>query len=124
MTEWYMPHITASTINPGDESITLRDLIKQLNRPGALKLSNNYCYSLPSIRNVIFNPPATFVFWTDGTKTVVKCGERDAYDPEKGLAMAIAKKAMGNKGSYFAVFKKWVKYEEGGCGPDYCEIGE
>lgn len=50
------------------------------------------------IENVIFNDPATIVFWLDGTKTVVKCGEDDIFDPEKGLAMAIAKKSLGNQG--------------------------
>ncbi len=56
---------------------------------------------------VIFNDPATIVFWGDGTKTVVKCTNED-FDPEKGLAMAIAKKALGNKRDYYEVFKKWV----------------
>lgn len=45
-----------------------------------------------SIKNVIFNPPATVVYWTDGTKTVVKCNENDIFDPEKGLALAVAKR--------------------------------
>lgn len=40
-----------------------------------------------SIKNVIFNPPATVVYWTDGTKTVVKCNENDIFDLEKGLAL-------------------------------------
>ena len=31
-----------------------------------------------------------------------------AYYPEKGLAMAISKKAFGNKGKYFNEFKKWL----------------
>lgn len=61
----------------------------------------------PKIKNVIFNDPATIVYWEDRTKTVVKC-EKEKYDPEKGLAMAIAKKAMGNQGNYFEVFKKWI----------------
>ena len=29
-------------------------------------------------------------------------------DPEKGLAMAIAKKALGNEGNYYNEFKKWL----------------
>lgn len=62
---------------------------------------------LPTIKNVIFNPPATIVLWSDGTKTVVKA-DKEAFDPEKGLAMAISKKALGNKGNYFNVFKKYV----------------
>ena len=60
------------------------------------------------IKDVIFNDPATIVFWADGEKTVVKCSENDVYDPEKGLAMAIAKRALGNKGKYYDIFKKWV----------------
>lgn len=59
------------------------------------------------IEKVIFNHPATIVFWKDGTKTVVKA-KGEAFDKEKGLAMAITKKALGNKGNYFNTIKKWV----------------
>lgn len=65
-----------------------------------------------TIKNVIFNAPATIVMWGDGTKTVVKCQDGDFYDPEKGLAMAIAKKALGNKGNFNEVFKKWLPEED------------
>ena len=67
---------------------------------------------IPEIKNVIFNDPATIVFWEDGTKTVVKCQDGDEFDPEKGLAMAIVKKAYGNKGSYCNKLKKWIPKEE------------
>ena len=67
---------------------------------------------IPEIKNVIFNDPATIVFWDDGTKTVVKCQPGDSFDPEKGLAMAITKKAYGNKGSYCNQLKKWLPKEE------------
>lgn len=67
--------------------------------------------NLVEIKNVVFNPPATIVFWTDNSKTVVKA-ENEAFDPEKGLAMAIAKKALGNKGNYYNVFRKWLPKEE------------
>lgn len=59
-----------------------------------------------TIDKVIFNNPATIILWKDGTKTVVKCSENDGYDPEKGLAMAICKKALGNQGNYYNVFTK------------------
>ena len=62
------------------------------------------CY----IEKVIFSKPATIVFWTDGTKTVVKAGKKEKFDKEKGLAMAIAKKFFGNKGSYYNNFSKWI----------------
>lgn len=61
------------------------------------------------IKDVIFNDPATIVLWNDGTKTVVKAQDNDVYDPEKGLAMAICKKVMGNKGNYYNEFAKWLK---------------
>lgn len=69
-------------------------------------------YSLgTNIKKVIFNNPATIVFWSDGSKTVVK-SYLDDYDPEKGLAMAIAKKALGNEGNYYNVFKKWLPKDD------------
>lgn len=61
-----------------------------------------------NIKDVIFNPPATIVLWEDGTKTVVKCGENDSYDPEKGLAMCISKKVLGNKSNYYNTFAKYL----------------
>lgn len=62
------------------------------------------------IVNVIFNNPATIVFWSDGTKTVVKRQKGDKkFDPEKGLAMAICKKVMGNKGNFNDIFKEWIE---------------
>ena len=64
--------------------------------------------NMQRIKKVIFNNPATIVFWSDGTKTVVKCGENDTFDPEKGLAMAISKKFFDNMSYYYDVFKKWL----------------
>ena len=61
-----------------------------------------------AIKKVIFNDPATIVYWYDGTKTVVKAVDEE-FDPEKGLAMAITKKALGNKGNYFNEIKKWTE---------------
>lgn len=60
------------------------------------------------IKKVIFNDPATIVFWADGTKTVVKA-TNEKFDPEKGLAMAISKRAFGNNHGYYDVFKKHLK---------------
>lgn len=89
------PHVRASAVlNPFYGSIVPLKIAKPL-----------------EITNVIFNPPATIVFWSDKTKTVVKCDyEQEKYDPEKGIAMAIAKKTMGdNKYEYYNVFKHWLK---------------
>lgn len=85
---------------------------KNMNRKETTNKSNR---TPPDIRKFIkkvkFNPPATIVFWTDNTKTVVKCSGED-YDPEKGLAMCICKKVLGNKGNYYEVFKKWLPKED------------
>lgn len=67
--------------------------------------------TLPDIKRVVYNDPATIVFWADGSKTVVKCQKEkgDIYSKETGLAMAIAKKAYGNIGNFNDIFSKWIK---------------
>lgn len=65
----------------------------------------------PKIEKVIFNGPATIVFWDDKTKTIVKSNV-DTYDPEKGLVMAIAKKFLGNKGNYYNTIRKCLENAE------------
>ena len=82
------------------------DIIDKFMHIERLKLAFNWEH-LP-IKKVIFNKPATIVIWDDGEKTVVKCGEKDEYDEEKGLAMAIVKRLCGNKGRYNEEFKKWI----------------
>ena len=67
----------------------------------------------PAIKNVIFQNPATIVFWSDGTKTVVKAKD-EAFDEEKGLAMAISKKVLGNKYAWKDEFRKWLPEIPGG----------
>lgn len=47
-------------------------------------------------KKVIFNPPATVVLWTDGTKTVVKCDPEDTFNETTGVALCYMKKALGN----------------------------
>ena len=73
---------------------------------------NRIPHGFMTIKNVVFNDPATIVMWQDGSKTVVKCGVDEEFDWEKGLAMAIAKKAFGNRGNYFNQIKKWKPEED------------
>ena len=63
------------------------------------------------IFKVIFNDPATIVFWKDGTKTIVKA-EGEPFDPEKGMAMACAKKLGFNNGNYYEAFKEWLPVKD------------
>lgn len=53
---------------------------------------------------VIFNPPATVVYWKDGTKTVVRC-KNDEFSEEFGFAMACVRKLYGNHSKFLAQFK-------------------
>ena len=73
------------------------------------------------ITKVIVNNPATIVFWSDGKKTVVKCAGDEAFDEEKGLAMAISKRVLGNQGNYYNEFKKWLPKIEVPCGRKNCD---
>ena len=54
-----------------------------------------------AIKDVIFAPPATIVYWSDGSKTVVKCSETDVLDPDKvQLAdrVRVAEQALAGSG--------------------------
>lgn len=85
-------------------------LSARYNYDGIFEEMSKYQYhKLPKIDKVIFNDPATIIFWKDGTKTVVKCHDRDYFDKEKGFAMACLKKVLGNCGHYYEEVKKWVE---------------
>lgn len=66
----------------------------------------------PKINKVIFNDPATIIFWTDGTKTVVKCQEGDTYSKEIGFKTAYLKKMLGNDNTFNKEINKWVWGQE------------
>jgi len=70
----------------------------------ALPESTPNC-KLPIPINIIFNNPATIVYWEDGTKTIVKIMEGDVYDEIIGVAMAYTKKLFGSNTD----FKNMVK---------------
>lgn len=56
-----------------------------------------------AIDKVLFNPPATIVFWLDGTKTVVKCKEGEEFSEWAGIALCLAKKLYGP--NFHKIFK-------------------
>lgn len=61
------------------------------------------------IKRVIFNGPATIVFWLDGTKTVVKCAEGETYDKKTSILWAYAKKICGTSSHMNKVLDKLVE---------------
>lgn len=67
--------------------------------------------TMPKIKQIIINPPATIIIWKDGTKTVCKSNEE--YDPEVGVAMCIAKKYFGSRNQFTKAVKEAMKDFEG-----------
>ena len=90
------------------EATKIKDAIDAYRYYYYQKTTSKKAMALDSIKRVIFNDPATIVLWADDTKTVVKCAKDEKFDPEKGLAMAIAKKALGNEGWYYDIFKTYL----------------
>lgn len=75
-----------------------------------------------SIKKIIFNGPATVIFWTDGTKTVVRYNDATETidDREKAVFAACAKKLIGTnatgsnyldriKPAFDAAQEEWAK---------------
>jgi len=65
-----------------------------------------------SVDRIIFNDPATIVFWTDGTKTVVKCQEGQTFNPYFGFCAAIAKKLYGNNSRLNRIVETYLEEDE------------
>lgn len=69
-----------------------------------LKVQSNYAtpyhnrYISPKYNpyHIIFNDPATIVFWEDGTKTVVKRAEGEKWNEYNAFCAALAIKIFGN----------------------------
>lgn len=97
----------------------LPDLIRSSQNilKGETTMKNTNKKPTPSnpIKQVIFNGPATIVYWKDGSKTIVKCQEGTANDPEKGFAMAVARHYFCDilgMSRYDGIFKKYLPKEK------------
>lgn len=75
----------------------------------SMKEISPFSVRLPLPEKVIFNDPATIVYWDDGTKTVVKCQPGDVFSAETGLITAMLKKYMGNDNTFNRVVNEWLK---------------
>lgn len=67
--------------------------------------------TIPEIKQVIFNNPATIIMWKDGTKTIVKI-HNEGFDEEKGFAMAYLKKVFGGRSKYMKYIKNATRQEK------------
>ena len=78
------------------------------------KLPNVGTGVIPYVKRVVYNAPATIVFWQDGTKTVVKCMDGEPFEKYAGFCAALAKKVFGStsKAKKVAGAKKKDEVEE------------
>jgi len=69
-----------------------------------------YVMIIPGIENVFFNEvkKTTTVVFLDHTSVIVKCTDNDHFDPEMGLAMAIARRYFGSRTKVKKAVDKWV----------------
>ena len=91
-----------------DKSIPFDDDLKECDQVDCGECEYNCPYSfdeddfdynewgIPGIDRIIFNDPATIVFWEDGTKTVVKCMSGEKFERYAGFAAACMKKMFGS----------------------------
>ena len=68
-----------------------------------LESDATYPSNLLEIDKVIFSGPCTIILWKDGIKTISRVQKGDEFDPEKGIAMAIARRVFNNK-TYHYIF--------------------
>ena len=103
----YIPYI--DTLNQMFDAIAQDSATAQISSPKIY---------FPTIVKVIFNDPATIVWFADGTKVIVKKSAADSYSKEHALLYAIAKRLFGkveNDGSvssngFMTYLKRIVEY--------------
>ena len=108
---------TETTTTAYDTQLSYDNIVTQTDNTNARKIKANYLtskaeiaskmknaymkiiagsYSKLRVKNIVFNNPATIVFWEDGTKTVVKCAEGEQFNKYVGFCAAVTKKVFGN----------------------------
>lgn len=90
---------------PGQED----DINCILNGPRNINKEENIMI-ISGIKNVFFNEvkKTTTVVFLDHTSVIVKCTDNDHFDPEMGLAMAIARRCFGSRTKLKKAVDKWV----------------
>lgn len=86
--QWFIP--IAQRLSPPKVYETTQQMISQNKK----EETNMTTFAL---ERCIINDNATVLFWSDGTKTITKTTPGDAFDPEVGIAMGIAKRVFGSK---------------------------
>ena len=89
--------------------VTFPATIHNINRLYGMIVNKN-----PAVvpKQVIFNNPATIIFWSDGTKTVVKKEENAEFNPYYGFCAAVTKKTFGNNSIVNRIVKNAIYQEK------------
>ena len=90
-------------VSGGAFSFTPVSKRKKPNFGGMFTINGKQVY----ITKVIYNDPATVVFWSDGKKTTAKCDKADTYNKEVGLMLCVMKRMVGGE-QVAMLFKDWV----------------
>ena len=80
--------------------------------------TKEYFPTMPEIpiSRVTYSGDTTVVFFTDGTKTTVKCSSNDKYDRQTAIVYALMKRIFGKIGRYDSKTKKFYENEIDGNG--------
>lgn len=89
-------HATLHNVPEGDMTLVKRPTLKK----EKLTMDSRY-----EIKKILYNGPATIVYWADGEKTVVKCMDTDTFDPMAGFCAALAKRVYGSTGAVKQIIK-------------------
>lgn len=81
-----------------------------LTRKDGLKLMAYDFVNPLHVNRIIFSPPATIVFWKDGTKTVVKCADGEPFSEYNGFAAALLKKVFGSNSAVKKIIQRKKQY--------------
>lgn len=77
---------------------------------GNFKTIKYETYNPLHVDRIIFSPPATIVFWKDGTKTVVKCADGEPFSEYNGFAAALLKKVFGSNSAVKKIIQRKKQY--------------
>lgn len=96
------------TVSTEKAARIIADEFRAINEETHRRMYNIYAKNVvATIDHVVFNGPATIIFWQDGSKTVLKCHEGDEYSAVTGFALCMLKGILGNQG-YHDLCEHWL----------------
>ena len=102
--------ITNNIIDPNEVIITPDTTEIAATTGGNLKMIKYDICDPHQVDRIIFSPPATIVFWKDGTKTVVKCADGEPFSEYNGFAAALLKKVFGSNSAVKKIIQRKKQY--------------